>query len=145
MYGSKGKCEKYKVFAKIPLYSHIIKNHKGKERNFMDLKLIGDKKTIMVKINAELDHHAATEIRKAVDSKIKSSNAVNVIFDFSKVDFMDSSGIGVIMGRYKLTGILGGKVLIFGVKKNVKRIIEMSGIDKLIKVCATAEEALRSI
>jgi len=111
----------------------------------MDLKLIGDKKTIMVKINAELDHHAATEIRKAVDSKIKSSNAVNVIFDFSKVDFMDSSGIGVIMGRYKLTGILGGKVLIFGVKKNVKRIIEMSGIDKLIKVCATAEEALRSI
>ena len=111
----------------------------------MDLNLIGDKKTIIVQINTELDHHAATEIKKAVDGKIKSSNAVNVIFDFSKVDFMDSSGIGVIMGRFKLTGILGGKVIIFGVKKNVKRIIEMSGIDKLIKVCTTCDEALRSI
>lgn len=111
----------------------------------MDLKLIGDKRTIMVKINAELDHHAATEIRKSVDSRIKSSNAVNVIFDFSKVDFMDSSGIGVIMGRYKMTKILGGKVVIFGAKKNVRRIIEMSGIDKLVDVCATADEAIRQI
>lgn len=120
-------------------------NYKRRERKNMDLNLIGDKKTIIVKINAELDHHSATEIRKAVDSRLKNSNAVNVIFDFSRVNFMDSSGIGVIMGRYKLCRILGGKVIIFGLKKNVKRIIEMSGIDALIKICQTSEEALKSV
>ncbi len=111
----------------------------------MDLKLIGEKRTIIVNIKEDLDHHAATELRKAVDAKIKSSNAINVIFNFSKVDFMDSSGIGVIMGRYKITKILGGKVVIYGVKKQVRRIIEMSGIDKLICICDTLDESLQKI
>ncbi len=119
--------------------------YKRKDMEFMDLKLLGERKSVIVKVNTELDHHAAAEIRRAVDAKIKSSNAVNVIFDFSKVDFMDSSGIGVIMGRYKLTGILGGKVVIFGARKNVKRIIEMSGIDKLITICGSADEALQAL
>lgn len=119
--------------------------YKRKDMEFMDLKLLGERKSVIVKVNTELDHHAAAEIRRAVDAKIKSSNAVNVIFDFSKVDFMDSSGIGVIMGRYKLTGILGGKVIIFGARKNVKRIIEMSGIDKLITICGSADEALKAL
>lgn len=126
-------------FAAAPL------KYKRKGMNHMDLKLIGERKSIIVKVNTELDHHAAAEIRRAVDNKIKSSNAVNVIFDFSKVNFMDSSGIGVIMGRYKLTGILGGKVVIFGAGKNVKRIIEMSGIDKLITICKDADEALQAV
>ncbi|MDY3929719.1 MAG: anti-sigma factor antagonist, partial [Clostridia bacterium] len=104
-----------------------------------------EKRTIVVNIREDLDHHVATELRKAVDAKIKSSNAINVIFDFSKVEFMDSSGIGVIMGRYKITKILGGKVVIFGVKKQVRRIIEMSGIDKLIVICDTLDEALQKI
>ena len=111
----------------------------------MDLKLIGEKRTIIVNIKEDLDHHAATELRKAVDAKIKSSNAINVIFNFSKVDFMDSSGIGVIMGRYKIAKILGGKVVIYGVKKQVRRIIEMSGIDKLICICDTLDESLQKI
>lgn len=127
-------------------YADLMRGkYKRKDMEFMDLKLIGERKSVMVKINTELDHHAAAEIRRAVDAKIKSSNAVNVIFDFSKVDFMDSSGIGVIMGRYKLTGILGGKVVIFGARKNVKRIIEMSGIDKLITICGSADEALKAL
>jgi len=111
----------------------------------MDLKLMGDKKTILIKVNSELDHHSATEIRKAVDGKIKNTNAKNVIFDFSRVDFMDSSGIGVIMGRYKMTKILGGKVVIFGARKNVLRIIELSGIDKIVDVCKTADEAIECV
>ena len=119
--------------------------YKRKDMEFMDLKLLGERKSVIVKVNTELDHHAAAEIRRAVDAKIKSSNAVNVIFDFSKVYFMDSSGIGVIMGRYKLTGILGGKVVIYGARKNVKRIIEMSGIDKLITICGSADEALKAL
>lgn len=111
----------------------------------MEIKLIGDKRCIVVKIKADLDHHAACEIRKSVDAKIKSTNAINVIFDFSKVDFMDSSGIGVIMGRYKMTKILGGKVVVYGVKKQVQRIIEMSGIDRLVTVCQSYDEAIKAV
>ena len=101
----------------------------------MEVRLIGDKRCVMVKISEDLDHHTATQIKKSTDSKIKSSNAINVIFDFSNVEFMDSSGIGVIMGRYKMTKILGGSVIIYGVNKQIRRIIEMSGIDKIITLC----------
>ena len=58
---------------------------------------------------------------------------------------MDSSGIGMIMGRYKLTRILGGKIVVFGIKKQVIRIMEMSGINKLITVCSTEDEAVKKV
>ena len=109
----------------------------------MEMNLISDKRTIVAKIDTDLDHHSAVQIRRAVDSKIKSSNAVNVIFDFSHVDFMDSSGIGMLMGRYKITNILGGKVIIYGMKKQVRRIVDMSGIDKIIAICESLDDALR--
>lgn len=111
----------------------------------MEIKLIGDKKAILVSVKKDLDHHSAAEIRKSADAKIKSTNAVNVIFDFTDVDLMDSSGIGVIMGRYKMTKILGGKVVIFGANKEVMRIIEMSGIDKLVSITTTFDEAKKRL
>ena len=58
---------------------------------------------------------------------------------------MDSSGIGMLMGRYKITNILGGKVIIFGMKKQVRRIVDMSGIDKIITICKTYDDAIRLI
>lgn len=111
----------------------------------MQINLIGQKRTVIAKIPPELDHHFALEIRKSIDAKIKSSNAVNIIFDFSDVDFMDSSGIGLIMGRYKITNILGGKLILCGAKSHILRIIEMSGINKLIKICNSPDEAIRLI
>lgn len=111
----------------------------------MNIKLLGDKHALLVDIDGELDHHAAGKIREAVDRKIKSTNAVNIIFDFSKVGFMDSSGIGVIMGRYKIAKLLGGRVVIFGAKRQTVRILEMSGIDKLVKLSKNLDRALESI
>lgn len=111
----------------------------------MEIRLIGDKHTLLVNIDGELDHHMAGKIREAVDRKIKSTNAVNIIFDFSKVGFMDSSGIGVIMGRYKISKMLGGRVIIFGAKKQTRRIIEMSGIDKIVRLCDKLEQALELV
>ena len=57
-----------------------------------------------------------------------------VIFDFDSVNFMDSSGIGLIIGRYKFTNMLGGKLEVANLTQNVKKIFEMSGILKLIPV-----------
>lgn len=111
----------------------------------MEVKLLGDKRAILVKIDGELDHHIANIIREAVDSKIRCTNAVNVIFDFSNVGFMDSSGIGVIMGRYKTVKTLGGSVVIFGQNAQIKRIVEMSGIDRIVKTADKLEQALKLI
>ena len=111
----------------------------------MEVKLLGEKRAVMVKIDGELDHHIANTLRETVDSKIRCSNAVNVIFDFSNVGFMDSSGIGVIMGRYKTVKTLGGSVIIFGQNSQIKRLVEMSGIDRIVRVADTLDEALKMI
>lgn len=111
----------------------------------MEIRLIGDKHTLLVNVDGELDHHMAGKIRETVDRKIKSTNAVNIVFDFTKVGFMDSSGVGVIMGRYKIAKMLGGRVIIFGAKKQTRRIIEMSGIDKIVKLCDKLEQALELV
>ena len=111
----------------------------------MEITLLSERRTLVVKIQSDLEHHLAVQIRRTVDAKIKSSNAINIIFDFGMVDFMDSSGIGMLMGRYKMTNILGGKVVVYGVKKQVRRIIDMSGIDKIINICDSYENALKLI
>ena len=108
----------------------------------MEINLLSEKRTVVVKIQTDLDHHSANLIRKAVDAKIKGTNAINIIFDFGAVDFMDSSGIGMLMGRYKITNILGGKLVVFGVGKQVRRIIDMAGIDKVINICDSYDSAL---
>lgn len=111
----------------------------------MNIKLIGSKRALLVGVDGELDHHMAGKLREAVDRKIKSTNAVNIIFDFSGVGFMDSSGLGVIMGRYKISKMLGGRIIISGAKKQTRRILEMSGIDKIITLCDKPEQALEMI
>lgn len=111
----------------------------------MELKLIGDKRTLLVQLGGELDHHIANRLREAVDAKIKSTNVRNVAFDFRNVSFMDSSGIGVIMGRYKITKTLGGKVVLFGASPQIQRIVVLSGIDKIVKLADNLEQALQLI
>lgn len=109
----------------------------------MEVTLIGEKRALLVKVTGELDHHIAEKIKGLVDDKMRSTNAVNVIFDFSELAFMDSSGIGVIMGRYKKARTLGGKVVVFGVNASVLRIMEMSGLSQIIKLAPGYEKAIR--
>ncbi len=109
----------------------------------MEVKLLGEKRAIVIMVTGELDHHLAARVKEEADIKMRCSNAVNVIFDFSEVSFMDSSGIGVIMGRYKKARMLGGKVVAYGVSTQILRLMEMSGIDKIIRLAPTYEKALR--
>ena len=88
--------------------------------------------TIKIKLPEELDHSNSVDIRKIADSGIYSGKAKNVEFDFSATSFMDSSGIGMIMGRYRLVEPLGGRVIITGAKGNIERIIKLSGLHKIV-------------
>ncbi len=101
--------------------------------------------TLIAKITGELDHHAAGAVREKLDYKITTENVKNLIFDFSSLSFMDSSGIGIIIGRYKMLKSLGGNVAIVSSTKNVDRILNISGIQKIVSVSKTIDDALKAV
>lgn len=83
---------------------------------------------LIVQVAGELDHHFADEIRMRIDAEIMKPPIRNILFDFNRLSFMDSSGIGMIMGRYKKIKALGGKAWIICNNPNATRILEMSGV-----------------
>ena len=89
--------------------------------------------TLKIKLPEELDHNNSLDIRKKADAAIYTGKAKNVEFDFSDTSFMDSSGIGMVMGRYRLIEPLGGKIIITGAKGNIDRIIRLSGLHKIVR------------
>ena len=89
--------------------------------------------TIRIKLPEELDHNNSIDIRKIADTAIYSGKVKNVKFDFSNTVFMDSSGIGMIMGRYRLVSPLGGRITVTGAKGNIERIIKLSGLHKIVE------------
>ena len=82
----------------------------------------------------ELDHHNAEEIRKRSDYLIDQNHIRYVIFDFTDTTFMDSSGIGVIMGRYKRIYMLGGEVCAVHTSERTKKILTMSGVTRIMQI-----------
>lgn len=93
-----------------------------------------DTKTLTVCPAGELDQHMAEKIRNTIDSEILKSGAKILLFDLSDIPFMDSSGIGMLIGRYKLMKRMNGRVEVTGMKDPVRRIFRMSGLNQIIKV-----------
>ena len=91
-------------------------------------------KLLLFEITEEIDHHTTEKIRRRADYEIQRYMPRKAIFDFSSVTFMDSAGIGMIIGRYKLLSMLGGKLEIKNVNTNVEKILQMSGILKIIPI-----------
>lgn len=108
----------------------------------LQIKFSNKGNTLIIGILGELDHHSAEYIRQKIDAEMIKSTTKNIVFDFSKVSFMDSSGIGVIMGRYKNIIKLSGKAAIINANHQIKRILEMSGILKIIPVYDSINDAM---
>ena len=89
-------------------------------------------KLLTFEVTEEIDHHWSEKIRRQVDDEIERLIPKKVIFDFDKVTFMDSAGIGMLIGRYKAVKMLGGNLELINVKNNIRKILEMSGIPKKI-------------
>ncbi len=100
----------------------------------MESKFYDEDKLLIFKITDEIDDCNVQKIRRKADYEIERYMPKKVIFDFDSVTFMDSSGIGLIIGRYKFTNMLGGKLEVANLTQSVKKIFEMSGILKLIPV-----------
>ena len=100
----------------------------------MDCKYIKEEKTLLLKITEELDHHTVEKIRRKADYEIERFIPRKVILDFNQVSFMDSAGIGLILGRYKNISLLGGKLEVVNVSSQVIKILNMSGLSRLIEI-----------
>ena len=87
-----------------------------------------------IRVPKELDHHNAEFIRKEADRILEERNIRSIIFDFGRTGFMDSSGIGLIMGRYKNIRFTGGRVIAIRANEQVRRILTLSGVYKVIDI-----------
>ena len=101
---------------------------------------------LVAELAGEVDHHMSAALRKVLDREIREKaeerTPIYLIFDFGGVTFMDSSGIGVVMGRYNTVNVTGGRVYITGCDPYVKRILEMAGVFLITMYCASMNEAL---
>ena len=96
---------------------------------------------LTVKLNGEIDHHTAKEIRGEIDRQILFYKPREVLLDLGQVGFMDSSGLGLIMGRYNRITELGGTLKIGNPGRNAVRMMKMSGADKLIPIVFTERKS----
>lgn len=103
------------------------------------------KDTLVVKVAKEVDHHNVTKIREEVENIYKSECLKNIVFDFSRVNFMDSSGIGMCIGRYKLCRSTGGNFVACSLTSEARRIFEMAGLFKIITIYDDLESALENL
>ncbi len=97
------------------------------------IKSKGD--TLFALIKGEIDHHTAPDIRESIDDAILMyENTKRLILDFSEVTFMDSSGVGLVMGRYRLSAKKNKSLLIDNLSERDYKIMKMSGIEKLAEI-----------
>ena len=89
---------------------------------------------LMVRMPEEVDHHKSSYICERADSYILREEVENIVFDFEDTRFMDSSGIGIIMGRYKKIVCFGGKVFVIHADPQIRRILRVAGLNKLIEI-----------
>ncbi len=97
----------------------------------MQLELAREGAVLTASLIGELDHHAAADLRQRIDTAVLSCRPRRLVVDLSRLTFMDSSGIGLIMGRYRLMVSLGGEVRLAGTSPRMERMIRLAGLDKL--------------
>lgn len=112
------------------------------ERVYMYIKFDKKDDKLIVQLIGELDHHSAEEVRNKIDDRIDRDRINKLILNFAGVTFMDSSGIGVVIGRYKKLSLRNGAVGVTDVKDSVKRVFELSGMFKIIRLYDSVQEAV---
>ena len=101
--------------------------------------------TLIVEFFGELDHHGAEKAREKIDAAMDNYMAKMLVLDFSKVTFMDSSGIGMVLGRYRHMGESSGNMAIVGCSQNIRNILNMAGVFSIIDYYATKDEAVEQL
>ena len=97
-----------------------------------DSELIGN--TLKIKLRGEIDHHSAVAVRSSIDDMIKRKRPAEVVIDMSAVDFMDSSGLGLIMGRYAVVKELGSAFCVLDPNPRIEKIMRLAGMERIVPI-----------
>lgn len=97
----------------------------------MALKLENNENSLTAYLDGELDHHSAKGIREEIDETIERIKPETLTLDFRNVSFMDSSGIGLVMGRYRAMQMFNGKVVVKNASKHIRKVMRLAGLDRL--------------
>ena len=95
---------------------------------------------LIIEVGSELDHHHADILYKNIENLEKNKRYKNLIFDFSNTEFMDSSGVGLIISRYKYLSMSGGNVIVVGLSDNLEKLFYVSGLHKIIRTYSKLED-----
>lgn len=100
---------------------------------------------LCIRLSGELDHHSADNLREKASKAIEKNEIHHIIFNLEQLSFMDSSGLGVILGRYKQIKQLHGEMVVCAISPAIKRLFELSGLFKIIRLEPTEEFALQRL
>ena len=100
----------------------------------MPVKIETSGQVVTAFIEGDIDHHTAKAIREQIDREIELNIPTLLILDFSGVTFMDSSGIGLVMGRYRILAKSGGELSVIGCSPSIYKVMKLSGLERLCKI-----------
>ena len=89
---------------------------------------------LVATLSGELDHHGAVAVRTLIDAEIARLSPTRTVLDLSELDFMDSSGLGLIMGRYALMQRLGGEFTVKEPNERIMKIFKLAGLERMIRI-----------
>ncbi|QRF24662.1 anti-sigma F factor antagonist [Alicyclobacillus sp. TC] len=100
---------------------------------------------LVARLQGELDHHAVEKIREDIEQTVQQEGINRLVLSFANIHFMDSSGIGLVLGRLRTIQALGGKMALCEVQNSLQKIFEMSGILKVLKLFPSEQEAIEYV
>ncbi len=103
------------------------------------------RRALIVRLKGELDHHTADTVKARMEEAISKEDTKHVILSLKDLSFMDSSGLGVILGRYKQITGKGGKMAVCDVNPSVYRLFELSGLFKIVSIQENERSAISSL
>ena len=106
----------------------------------VDLKTLGN--VLCVQLEGELDHHTASDLKDRLTKTIETENIRHIILNLEHLHFMDSSGLGVILGRYNQIKANDGEMIVCAISNTVEKMFSMSGLFKIIRLEESVEQAL---
>lgn len=111
----------------------------------LQIEMEQHRKALIVRLKGELDHHTAETVKARLEEAILSGGTQHMILSLKELTFMDSSGLGVILGRYKQLTSRGGKMVVCDVNSHMQRLFEMSGLFKIVAMTDSEKTALSSL
>lgn len=105
----------------------------------MPVRIISTQQRVTAFLEGEIDHHTAAALRMEIDDAVQRNKPKTLKLDFADVTFMDSSGIGLVMGRFRTVQPLGGKLIVSNLSPQVYKIMQLAGLEKIVTLSKREE------